>query len=109
MALLAGAAVATEAGVEQVTHAKQDRSWTRWHQFLEEVERDDSYLDGLEGPHKIRLLGAFMESVRRGDYSRTSKKQVQAATAAAAAEDVAEVIADADWPNPLLQSHGKKH
>ena len=67
---------------------------------------NDPLMAELSGPHKVRMLGAFMEAVRGGDFACGRKKSVQGTTASSAIDDVASEIKDRHRPNPRHDASG---
>eukprot|EP00957_Ditylum_brightwellii_P209614 15362475-Ditylum_brightwellii.AAC.2 len=78
--LLSGASTAQAKGVKTSTHKKFNLHRSRWEEFVEKVGLPDPFLEGLGAYPKVRLVCAFMESVRRRDYSQGCTKGIQSAT-----------------------------
>eukprot|EP00957_Ditylum_brightwellii_P158955 12098493-Ditylum_brightwellii.AAC.1 len=107
--LLLGASSAQAKDIETSTHKKYDLSWSRWEEFTEKVGLPDPFLEGLRAYPKVRLICAFMESVRRGDYSQGCTKDIQSATTRAAIDNVASTFRVCGRSNPTKDTRGKFH
>ncbi|KAL9189303.1 hypothetical protein ACHAXT_011793 [Thalassiosira profunda] len=88
------------------THDKHSRSWRIWLEFLQRCQVSDPYLDELEAPQKVQLLGAFMHAVRCGTFNPQSKR-VSGATARTAVNHVASAIVASGRPDPTRNAAGK--
>ena len=57
-------------GITEDTHKKHDLAWRRWVTWLGKVGLDsDPYLLRFNGAEKVRLVGGFAVSIRRGEHS----------------------------------------
>eukprot|EP00957_Ditylum_brightwellii_P046559 3532812-Ditylum_brightwellii.AAC.1 len=70
MDLLAGATRAQAQGIKRPTKQKYACNWARWRVFALRLGLKDKGLQAFKEEHKVRLLQAFMEAVRRGDFAR---------------------------------------
>ena len=69
---IAGTKVAREKGVTQGTHQKHACSWEIWLGLLIKIEKYcGPYLEDLDEAGRLRICGAFMYAVRRGDFGRS--------------------------------------
>ena len=99
--------MAREKGVTKGTHQKHDRSWRCWLDFLQRIDfPDDPYLDGIIPTERLRLCGAFIHAVRRGDFGKAS---VAGGTARTAVEHVAAKFTSSGRDSPILDTRGKIH
>ena len=108
MGLLTAASSARDDAVVESTHDEQARGWRRWLIFLARIGiPSDPYLDDFDPPSRLRLLGAFAESVRVGDYAdkRPSQPYV-AATAKKYVDQVGKTFLGSHRPDPRLDPSG---
>ena len=99
--------MAREKGVTKGTHQKHDRSWRCWLDFLQRIDfPNDPYLEGIIPNERLRLCGAFMHAVRRGDFGKAS---VSGGTARTAVEHVAAKFTSSGRDSPILDTRGKVH
>jgi hypothetical protein len=70
---------------------------------------DDVFLDEFDQEEKHRLIGAFAQSMREGQYSKSSQGyyNLVAATCTAAVEGVAQAFIAKLRPDPRLDADGK--
>eukprot|EP00957_Ditylum_brightwellii_P138314 10541902-Ditylum_brightwellii.AAC.1 len=81
MDLLAGATSAQKQGLERPTHKKYACNWGRWQSYVKRLSLPDNQMRTFTGNQKLRLLQAFIEAVRRGDFSQGNQKGVKGDTA----------------------------
>ncbi|KAL9180713.1 hypothetical protein ACHAXT_011166 [Thalassiosira profunda] len=60
---------AQKEGVTAATHSQYARSWRHWLAFQQQCGLSDPYMDNLDPPDKVQLLGAFMHAVRCGTFN----------------------------------------
>ena len=111
MGYLDGTEMARKKGVTKATHQKHHRSWDIFVGFLIRIKYNkDPYLEGLDEAGRIRICGAFMHAVRRGDFGRSrSKKQVNGDTARKALDHVAAAFVESGRRSPIVDTRGKTH
>jgi hypothetical protein len=111
MDCIAGAEMARKKGVTEGTHKKHSRSWDCWLGFLSRIGyRDDPYLEDQDDAGRLRICGAFMHAVRRGDFGRSRQvKQVKGGTARTTLENVAAKFVADYRRSPIANAHGKTH
>ena len=69
--------MARDKGVSAQTHQKHSRSWALWLEFLHKIKCvGDPYLDRLASHERLRICGAFMHVVRRGNFDKQRIKGV---------------------------------
>lgn len=99
--------MARENGVAKQTHQKHNRSWRIWLEFLHRIQHSsDPYLEALLPAGQLRICGAFMHAVRRGDFGKTS---VQGGTARSALDHVAAKFVESGRRSPVINSKGNLH
>eukprot|EP00957_Ditylum_brightwellii_P153984 11720368-Ditylum_brightwellii.AAC.1 len=65
MNLLAGATRAQAQGIERPTQQKYAHNWACWRAFTLRLGLKDKGMHAFKEEHKVCLLQAFMEAVRR--------------------------------------------
>jgi hypothetical protein len=109
LGLLDAAGSARENGVIVNTHEKSNRSLRRWIEFADQFEfSPDNYMENLDESTRIRMLGAFCESVRQGNYTRgrDADNPLLGSTAKEHVKQVAAAFMAADRPDPRLDRLG---
>jgi hypothetical protein len=66
---LAAVETTRQRAVQGSTHENQARAWRRWLEYCASIGLDDTYLDGFDRHHKIKLMGAFAMALREGRFS----------------------------------------
>ena len=102
---LAGALAAQEKGIEVATKTKYNSSWRNWLEFCLRAKISCPYLEGYSPINKARILCAFMDRVRRGEFSR--KDSVKGDTARTALDHVATTIKSSGRRDPRLDDDGE--
>ena len=97
---------AQEEGVTMGTHAKYDRSWRIWKQFLSKIPTADTYLTEFTQNQRNTIIAVFMDTVKNGEFNK-QKDPVKGDTARAAADHVSKIIESCGWPDPRLNVSGK--
>ena len=97
--------------VTDTTHADKKRTWERWVTWLAAVGWiGDPYLTRLERDKKVRVVGAFGISIRRGEHSSARYTEpLVAGTVNKAISNLATSFSDNDHPDPRLNTDGKIH
>ena len=100
--------MARERGVTEGTHQKRARSWDLWMGFLNRIHhpRNDTYLEKHDELERLRICGAFMHAVRRGDFGR---KGVKGDTARTAMDNVAAAFVESGRRSPIVDVRGRTH
>jgi hypothetical protein len=110
MAGLLGAAQSRIDAVTTDTHKKGDFHFRNWNTFLARCHlRGDVFLDGFSRHDRHKILGAFLHSVRNGEYSKSTKGNdtLVAGTCQAALTGVCAAFSHAGRPNPSLDANQK--
>ena len=103
---LASTITAQEEGVTMATHAKYDRSWRIWTEFLSKIPTDDHYLSNFTQNQRNTIISVFMDTVKNGEFNR-NKSPVKGPTARTTADNVSKIIESCGWPDPRLNNGGK--
>ena len=111
MGCIVGSEVARKRGVTKATHQKRDRSWDIYVGFLSRIEHtNDAYLETISSFGRLRICGAFMHAVRRGDFWKTLKsKPNKGGTARTALDHVAAAFVASGRVSPILDTRGRVH
>ena len=108
MDLLLAAKDAQKSSVTGTTNKEQDRAWSRWKEFLTSIELyDDDFLKKFNQNLKVRLLSAFAQSVRNGEYSGEAFDSLASSTVHNTVDYVAASFRDNQYPDPRLDDFGK--
>ena len=95
-------------GVVGATHAKFNRHWSCWEEFLAMVDlRDDPFLDDFTRLSRIRILAGFASAFRDRVFSPDDGGKLVSGTVTAAVDDVAKRFRDNDRPDPRHDASGK--
>ena len=106
--LLMAAEDAQKSAVTGNTNKEQARAWLRWQKFLKSIElENDDFLEGFPQNQRVRLLSAFAQSVRNGEYSSSSFDSLAASTVNSTVDYVASTFRDNQFPDPRLDDFGK--
>jgi hypothetical protein len=77
-------------------------------EFLRQVGTNDSFMETFTPINQVRLLCAFMEAVRRGDFNK-GRHPVKGNTARAALDNVGKTFLQNHRHDPRLDKSGKTH
>ena len=62
---------AQKSAVTGNTNKEQARAWSRWTEFLKSIElKGNNFLEEFPQNHKVRLLSAFAQTIRNGEYRK---------------------------------------
>ena len=99
---------AQKSAVTGNTNKEQARAWLRWQKFLKSIElENDDFLEGFPQNQRVRLLSAFAQSVRNGEYSSSSFDSLASSTVNSTVDYVASTFRDNQFPDPRLDDFGK--
>ena len=99
---------AQKSAVTGNTNKEQARAWLRWQKFLKSIElENDDFLEGFPQNQRVRLLSAFAQSVRNGEYSGASFDTLASSTVNSTVDYVASTFRDHQFPDPRLDNFGK--
>ena len=108
MDLLMAAENAQKSAVTGNTNKEQARAWSRWTEFLKSIElKGNNFLEEFPQNHKVRLLSAFAQSVRHGEYSGEAFDSLASSTVNNTVDYVASTFRDNQYPDPRLDDFGK--
>jgi hypothetical protein len=96
-------------GVQQGTHDKSDRHWSRWLHFLGQLNlHADPFLRGKSIETRHELLCGFVDATRNSAYStpRGNRTKISAGTCRTAADAVAAAFRAARHPDPRNNEDG---
>jgi hypothetical protein len=90
------------------TTEDQDWAWRRWVEYCHSIGiTTDFYLDFLEKPDRIKIVGAFSVALREGCFSRSAHETLAESTILGAVSYVASTFRDNDRPNPTRDEDGE--
>jgi len=80
----------------------------RWVKYCHSIGiTTDFYLDFLEKPDRIKIVGAFSVALREGRFSRSAHETLAESTIRGAVSYVASTFRDNDRPNPTRDADGE--
>jgi hypothetical protein len=86
----------------------QDRAWRQWVEYCHSIGiTTDFYLDFLEKPDIIKIVGAFSIALRKDRFSRPPHETLAESTIRGAVSYVASTFRDNDRPNPTRDEDGE--
>jgi hypothetical protein len=91
------------------TNMKQVRAWTRFQAYLQSIGLlSDPYLNNFSRNQKIKILSAFAQSIREGQYcTKRHNKPIKSESVRASLDCVAQTFKLADRPDPRLDREKK--
>ena len=103
------AEVANNSSIEESSHNDKTRTWERFIAWLETVGiHDDPFLTGFTRTQKVRMVGAFAVSLRRGEHSHPRHTNpLVAGTVSKALSNLAMTFQDNDHADPRHNRDGK--
>jgi hypothetical protein len=110
MGHLLGATNARNQGVTTGTISKGNTWWKRWVEFLHNCElHDDIFLRQFTTHERHLLLGAFAQSARNCEWSKSSKgyDYLVAKSCRTAIDSVCQAFVESGYDDPGKDSHGK--
>jgi hypothetical protein len=104
--------MANQIELENVVRKKQqedqDRVWRRWVEYCHSIGiTTDFYLDFLEKPHRIKIIGAHAVALQEGCVSRPSHETLAESTIRGAVSYIALTFRANDQPNPTRDEDGE--